>query len=117
MATMDFRPPVESMDDIRLLWREKEFQSALLEAYVGSERHPVTDPWVAHHTFFSKNSMAGWPDIVLLRRERMVICELKSETGKLSAEQVACIDALLRVQAALVAMYHDALQCDRLPEL
>lgn len=37
---------------------------------------------------------AGWPDLVLVRGERMVFAELKSEKGKLTAAQVTVLNAL-----------------------
>ncbi len=39
---------------------------------------------------------AGWPDLVLCRPPRLLFVELKSERGRLSAEQEAWIDALTR---------------------
>lgn len=37
---------------------------------------------------------AGFPDLVLVRGDRLVFAELKSETGQLTAEQEAWRDAL-----------------------
>ena len=37
---------------------------------------------------------AGFPDTVLVRRGRLVVAELKSAAGKLSAEQSAWLEAL-----------------------
>lgn len=37
---------------------------------------------------------AGWPDLVLVRRERIVFAELKTAKGRTSAAQDAWLDAL-----------------------
>lgn len=37
--------------------------------------------WRRYHTWLSKHSPAGYPDETLLRRERLVGLELKSEKG------------------------------------
>lgn len=44
--------------------------------------------------------MAGYPDLTLVRGGRLVFAELKSERGRLSEEQNAWIDALVRVAEA-----------------
>jgi hypothetical protein len=38
---------------------------------------------------------AGWPDIVFIRRPRIIFVELKAEDGKVSEEQQAWLDDLL----------------------
>src|SRR2546428_10146595 len=43
--------------------------------------------WLAYHTLDSRGSEAGFPDLVLVRRGRVVFAELKSEDGKLSQVQ------------------------------
>lgn len=42
--------------------------------------------WKAYHTFDSRRSEPGFPDLVLVR-DRIVYLEVKSETGRVSAEQ------------------------------
>ena len=37
---------------------------------------------------------AGWPDLVLVKADRMIFAELKSERGKLTASQVKVLNAL-----------------------
>jgi hypothetical protein len=53
--------------------------------------------WRRYHTWLSKHSSAGFPDEVLLRPPRLVFAELKSERGKLSAEQAAWLEELRAV--------------------
>jgi hypothetical protein len=51
---------------------------------------------LAYHTFDSRNSQKGWPDLVLVhpRRKVMAILEVKKETGTLSLEQTLWFPAL-----------------------
>lgn len=48
--------------------------------------------WMAYHTHDSRKSAAGYPDLTLARRGRLILAELKTEKGKASAEQQAWID-------------------------
>jgi hypothetical protein len=50
--------------------------------------------WRTYHPHLSKWSERGWPDVVLCRPPRVMFLELKSETGKVSAEQAEWIEAL-----------------------
>ena len=50
--------------------------------------------WKTYHTWNSKHSAAGFPDLVLVRRPRVIFAELKSERGKASSDQLAWLDAL-----------------------
>lgn len=77
---------------------EKELQKAVvgLAHFFGYK--------VAH--FRTANTSQGWmtpvaadgkgfPDLVLVRRERLIFCELKAEKGRLSPEQTAWLAALV----------------------
>lgn len=55
--------------------------------------------WRVYHTFDSRHSAAGFPDLVLVRPPRLVFAELKSEGGKLTPEQKAWIEALKEIGA------------------
>jgi hypothetical protein len=46
-----------------------------------------------YHTYRSKRSPAGWPDLALVR-DRLILAELKRETTKPSALQVEWLDRL-----------------------
>lgn len=50
--------------------------------------------WRIYHTFDSRRSSAGFPDLVLLRPPRLVFVELKSDRGRVSDEQSAWLDDL-----------------------
>ena len=47
-----------------------------------------------YHTYDSRRSTAGFPDLVLVR-ERIIYAELKSDVGKLSDAQVRWRDDLI----------------------
>ena len=43
--------------------------------------------WTVYHPALSKWSERGWPDLALCRPPRLVLAELKRETGKTSPDQ------------------------------
>lgn len=66
---------------------EKEFQAQVLSlARIGR--------WRVYHTFDSRRSEPGFPDLVLVRGERMIFAELKTEKGRVSAAQKGWLTAL-----------------------
>jgi len=54
--------------------------------------------WDTYHTWDSRHSAAGFPDLVLLRDERMVVAELKSERGKTTESQDLWLGAFQKVE-------------------
>ena len=56
-------------------------------------------PWRYYHTRDSRRSAAGFPDLVLVRGPRLIFAELKTERGKLTADQVAWLEDLAMVAA------------------
>lgn len=54
--------------------------------------------WECWHDNDSRRNDAGWPDLVLVRDERMIVAELKAERGRLRAEQAYWMRLLLRVK-------------------
>jgi len=50
--------------------------------------------WLTYHTRMSKRSDPGWPDLVLVRGDRVAYRELKNATGKVTDEQQVWLDAL-----------------------
>ena len=59
---------------------ERDFQAAIIEV-------AEINGWYVYHTYDSRRSAAGWPDLVLLRAPRIIIAEVKSATGKLREAQ------------------------------
>ena len=47
----------------------------------------LTCGWRLYHTFDSRRSAAGFPDLVLVRPPRVIFAELKSEKGRLDTRQ------------------------------
>lgn len=50
--------------------------------------------WKEFHQFDSRRSQPGWPDLVLIRRPRIVFLELKSESGRATDVQLETLAAL-----------------------
>ena len=63
---------------------EKELQATVTKALQWGN-------WLAYHTYDSRRSEPGFPDVVALsyRPHRMLVLELKSEKGKLTDAQAA----------------------------
>src|SRR6202042_3444903 len=60
---------------------EKVFQGAVIAL---AERNA----WKVYHTYDSRKSEAGFPDLTMARGRRVVFAELKSEDGRLTAPQL-----------------------------
>lgn len=50
--------------------------------------------WLSYHTHDSRRSEPGFPDLVLVRDDRMLLVELKTSQGRLSPAQVVWMRAL-----------------------
>lgn len=50
--------------------------------------------WLAYHTHDSRRSQAGFPDLCMVRDERVVFIELKAMRGRMSLAQKSWRDAL-----------------------
>jgi len=53
--------------------------------------------WVYYHTYDSRRSPEGFPDLILVREGRMICAELKSQRGRLRPQQEVWIDLLREV--------------------
>lgn len=50
--------------------------------------------WLVYRTFNSRHSPSGFPDLTLVRGARLIIAELKTETGRLSKSQKTWLERL-----------------------
>lgn len=66
--------------------REKEFQAKVVRL-----AHILG--WATYHTYDSRRSNPGFPDLVLVR-DRVLFRELKTNTGELSSKQEGWMEKL-----------------------
>lgn len=59
---------------------ERSFQAMVVE--LASIRG-----WLCYHTYDSRRSNPGFPDLVMVRGERLIFAELKSRLGRVTREQ------------------------------
>ena len=71
---------------------ENEFQDKILD-------YAKLRGWLAYHTYDSRKSAPGYPDLTLVRNDRIIFAELKTERGRVTPEQSIWIDALNRTPA------------------
>ena len=71
---------------------EKQFESQVKEL-------AKVFGWLYYHTWRSIHSPAGFPDCVMVRGQRLVIAELKSEKGTVSEKQFEWLEALGKAKA------------------
>ncbi len=71
---------------------EKQFQAQVIELarYCG---------WLLYHTYDSRRSTPGFPDLVLARDNRIIFAELKTEKGRISAAQKEWAEKLTKTPA------------------
>ena len=73
---------------------EKEFQRAVVDL-------ARMYGWLCYHTYDSRRSEPGFPDLTLARGGRLLLAELKTEKGRLSAAQKAWASELPACQYRL----------------
>ena len=59
--------------------------------------------WHAYHTYNSRRSAAGFPDLVLAREGRIIFAELKTQRGQLTPEQDDWLAALAPAESEFAA--------------
>jgi len=55
--------------------------------------------WLVYHTHDSRRSESGFPDLCMVRGDRLLFCECKTATGKPTPEQLIWLRALSGVKA------------------
>lgn len=53
----------------------------------------------------AKRTSKGWPDLAMIKGPKMIMAELKSQEGVVSADQQGWLDALKRVRRLRVALW------------
>ena len=71
--------------------REKDLES-YAEGYLRSSG------WMVYHTYDSRRSEPGFPDIVAIKGDRLLVLELKSAGGKVSEAQAEWLKAFAAVR-------------------
>lgn len=66
---------------------EKDFQQAVVDM---ARLHR----WLVYHTFDSRRSDPGFPDLTMVRDGTLIFAELKKEKGHLTQDQIRWLDAL-----------------------
>ncbi len=79
-------------DDSQLLSRAKTMSEANLQACI--EQLARYRGWRSYHTHDSRRSQAGFPDLVLVKNDRILWRELKTMTGRMRPEQTAWLTDL-----------------------
>jgi hypothetical protein len=75
----------------RPLTTEKAFQEAV-------RRLALDQGWLYYHVYNARNSPSGYPDLTVVKGERMVLSELKMPGKVPTAAQQMWLDALAQVQ-------------------
>lgn len=76
--------------DATVFITEKAFQQAVVDL-------ARLNGWLCYHTYDSRRSEPGFPDLVLLKGRWIITPELKTEKGRLRPEQRTWLDALRKV--------------------
>lgn len=61
--------------------------------------------WRVYHTFDSRRSAEGFPDLVMVRRGRVVVAELKAENGRVSTAQAEWLADLAEALPGCVTVW------------
>lgn len=85
-----FEPREMTIADLREEWSEAQFEGAV-ETLMG------VLGWRWYHTRDSRRSPQGFPDLVAVRRGRMVCAELKTMKGRLEPDQRDWLEELTGV--------------------
>lgn len=87
---------------------EQQLQAAIVEAAQALG-------WLVYHTYDSRRSHAGFPDLVLVRQPRLIFAELKDDTRPMTEEQVRWSAGLLGVSQVVRSLIDDDVWRDRPP--
>lgn len=71
---------------------EKDLQKSITQA-------AKTFGWRVYHTYNSRRSEPGFPDLVMVRGSRVIFAELKTAKGRISDAQTEWLTALSRTHS------------------
>ena len=72
--------------------------------------------WLVYHTYDSRRSPEGFPDLVLVRNDKIIFAELKSEKGRTTSAQEMWLKALEKVPGVDVHLWRPS-DWDRIVEI
>ena len=72
--------------------------------------------WLVYHTHDSRRSPEGFPDLVLVRNDKIIFAELKSEKGRTTSAQEMWLKALEKVPGVDVYLWRPS-DWDRVVEV
>ena len=81
-----------------LAMSEKQLQAIVL-------KYARLHNWLAYHTFDSRRSAPGFPDLCMVRSGRLVFAELKRWRGRLTSAQEAWGARLVKTDAEYYVWY------------
>jgi hypothetical protein len=81
--------PLSAREVLDRAMSETEFQEQVVQ-------YARLNGWLVYHTYDSRRSAQGFPDLVLARGPYLIFAELKSERGRLTDEQAEWVAALRR---------------------
>ena len=61
--------------------------------------------WLCYHTYDSRRSEPGFPDVVATNGQRVLFAELKNKTGKVTREQQQWLELLAHAQTIDVHLW------------
>tara|TARA_R110002020_G_scaffold46470_1_gene132175 strand:- start:219 stop:536 length:318 start_codon:yes stop_codon:yes gene_type:complete len=61
--------------------------------------------WMVYHTYDSRRSTAGFPDLVMTKHKRLVIAEIKTEKGKTTPAQDKWLETLRTARGVKVKLW------------
>ena len=61
--------------------------------------------WMVYHTYDSRRSTAGFPDLVMTKHKRLVIAEIKTEKGKTTPAQDQWLSTLRTARGVKVKLW------------
>jgi hypothetical protein len=61
--------------------------------------------YMAYHVYDARRSTPGFPDLVLVKPPRLIVAELKTEKGRLSAHQEVWLHRFLQIDGVEVYLW------------